>query len=126
MSYSGLERRRYKRIRHHFIISLRVYPEITSKNNAKWDMAAIENLSAAGMFFTYNKKLETGTLLEFKITLPFLMDRTRCLGVVRRVEEKPPAKIYGIGIYFVEIDGKRKDAINKAANDYYFKKGVSD
>lgn len=126
MSYSGLERRKYKRIRHHFMISLRIFPEIASKNNAKWDMATLENLSAGGMFFTYHEKLRPGTLLEFKITLPFLIERTRCLGIVKRVIENPPAKIYGIGIYFVEIEGEKKDAIDKAANDYYLKKGVSD
>ncbi|MEA3560574.1 MAG: PilZ domain-containing protein [Candidatus Omnitrophota bacterium] len=126
MKYTGLEKRNYRRIRHSFIFSFRIYPESRSKQTHDWDMGTIENLSAGGLFFKHYKNLQVGTILEFKITLPFLTNRTCCLGMVNRIEQKAPHQIYGTAVQFIEIENEDKDAIKKSANDYYYKKGLSD
>ena len=118
MKYADRERRLYKRIRHQFITRFRIYPQKGSKESHKWDIATIQNLSAGGLLFNYDKNLAADTLVEFKITLPFIIEPTHCLGTVCRSEpfdKNSDNKLYKIATYFIELDDEKKEAITMYA-----------
>lgn len=114
VNYAGRERRVYKRMRHQFMTRFRIYPQKGSKESHKWDIATIRNLSAGGLSFNYDKNLGAGTLVEFKIILPFIIEPTHCLGMVCRSEPSDKSsgnKHYEIATYFIELDDEKKEAI---------------
>jgi len=82
-------------------------------------------LSAGGLLFNYDKNLAAGTVIEFKITLPFIIIPTHCLGMVCRSEpadKRFGRKLYRIATHFIELDGERKKVITIHAEKYYSRK----
>ena len=122
MVYAGPEKRGYKRIKHPFMARIRVIQgTVKPEEFDKWNIVTIRNLSAAGISFNYHKKLAIGTVLEFNITLPISPNPIRCLAKVCRVDESKSDRIkipiFGVAAHFVEIEGDKKEAINKFVSE---------
>ena len=116
--YTGPERRTCKRIRHQFITRFRIYPQKGAKQSHHWNITIIRNLSAGGLLFNYDKNLAAGAVIEFKITLPFIIRPTRCLGTVCRTEPADKRfgnKLYRVATHFIELDDEKKEAVTMHA-----------
>ena len=125
IQYAGKERRVYERIKHQFITRFRAYPQKGSGESHRWDIATILNLSAGGLFFNCGERLGIGTVVEFKITLPFIVGPTHCLGMVCRVEpvdNSSGSERYRIATYFVKLAEDTKKSINIHAKKPHFRK----
>ncbi len=125
MEYSRQERRVCKRIKYQFMTRFRIYPQKGAKESHKWDIATIRNLSAGGLLFNYDKNLAAGTVIEFKITLPFIIEPTHCLGMVCRSEpfgKSSDSKLYKIATHFIELDDEKRKIITIHAEKYYSRK----
>ena len=75
------DKRKHPRLDKKFV--LRVSPEGSEETTTtQWTLVTSKNISAGGVMFTYDKPLETGTPLAFKIYFPH--KTIRCSGVVHR------------------------------------------
>ncbi|MGR3303145.1 MAG: PilZ domain-containing protein [Candidatus Scalindua sp.] len=110
------EKRKYKRIKKQYIARLRIKPdEVQDMIPTDWDMVALNDLGAGGIFFHIRRKLEIGTTLDLKIGLSVSMPPIECRGVVTRVQKHPNFSVFGIATEFTEIDDRIKEMINKNA-----------
>ena len=74
-----------------------------------WDMVAVNNLGAGGIFFLARKSLEIGTVLDLKIGFSTTTPSIKCIGKVVRVKRHLDTFIFGIGIEFTRIDEHIKE-----------------
>ena len=58
-----------------------------------WDMVTAKNLSASGILFNYDRYIEPGTRIRFKISLP-VCDAVECEGEVVRNVMGPPRGVF--------------------------------
>lgn len=115
---NGVEKRRYPRIVKSCMIRFRInqcegYTMILSN----WDMVTINDLSAMGMNFNYNKNLDIGAILEFKLNVSRSMQTIRCRGKVVRIRRNMDHPTFSIAIAFADIDEEGVAMINKTAGD---------
>ncbi len=80
-----------------------------------WDMVAVNNLGAGGVFFLTRRSLEIGTTLDLRICFSTSTPGIKCVGRVTRVKRHLDIFISGIAIEFTEIDEHIKGIINKTA-----------
>ncbi len=101
------EKRKYRRLSKPFVTR---FQERLADN---WDIVTLQNLSAGGAIFNYNKRLVPGSYLDLKIDFPRSDKAIECEAHVVRVEEPyfPPS--FGIGIEFVDLDQTKKSLIDK-------------
>ena len=110
------EKRKYKRIKRHFIAEIKIRPHYKrNRPSVKWETVTTEDLAARGALFYYHKKLEVGTLLDLKIYFMSFGTTINCTGKVVRVEKPPGSIIFRIGVHFAKISGKDRETVNKAA-----------
>ncbi|MFQ5965655.1 MAG: PilZ domain-containing protein [Candidatus Scalinduaceae bacterium] len=122
-----LEKRKHKKIEYPCIARFRVKQyEGQGMSSPDWDMVAVKNLSAGGMFFDYNKNLEIDSLLDLKIDVFKSIPAINCIGRVSRIEESQPLlkqegqplnSMFSIAIEFTEINGQEREMINIAAEE---------
>jgi hypothetical protein len=111
--YDIAEKRRFKRIEKPYLTRFRIKPAGT------WDMVAVNDLGAGGVFFNSSNNLEVGTILDLKIGFSKSAPAIKCDGVVTRVIKHPDTFIFGIGTAFSKIDEHVKEMINKVAEVNY-------
>jgi len=111
--YNIAEKRRFKRIEKPYMTRFRIKPAGT------WDMVAVNDLGAGGVFFNSSNNLEVGTVLDLKIGFSKSTPAIKCDGVVTRVIKYPDTFIFGIGTAFSRIDEHIKEMINKVAEVHY-------
>jgi hypothetical protein len=110
------EKRKYKRIEKQYIARFRIKPdEAQEKVPIDWDMVAVNDLGAGGIFFHVSRNLKIGTTLDLKIGFSVSMPPIECRGVVTRVRKHPNFSVFGIATEFTEIDDHIKKMINKTA-----------
>ncbi len=110
------EKRKCKRIKKQYIARFRIKPdEAQDMVPTDWDMVAVNDLGAGGIFFHDRRKLEIGTTLDLKIGFCVSMPPIECKGVVIRVYKHPNFSKFGIATEFTEIDAHIKEMINKTA-----------
>ena len=80
-----------------------------------WDMVAVNNLGAEGLFFHTRRSLEIGTTLDLKIGFSTSIPRIKCVGRVVRAKRHLGTSIFGFAIEFTEIAGNIKEILNKTA-----------
>jgi len=114
--YKGPERRKCKRIKRQFMARFR------EEFSDGWDMVTVCNFGAGGVLFNYNKKVELGTIMDFKINFPMAEKSIPCKGKSIRIEEPFKSHVYHIAAEFIEIDRKDSELVNNAAEDFYSKK----
>ena len=108
------ERRRFPRVRADFGVQYKI------KDSDSPPIKAISvNIGKKGIMIKIPKKLDIGTLLELKITLPSPHVTISTLGRVVYVldnywDEYPP---YRCGVEFLELKEKDREAIRKFVNE---------
>ncbi len=110
------EKRKYKRIEKQYITRLRIKPDEAQDMDSKdWDMVAVNDLGAGGIYFHVSRKLEIGTNLDLRIGFSVTVPPIECRGVITRVKKHPNHSVFGIATEFTEIDEHTKEMINKIA-----------
>ncbi len=84
-------------------------------SSAEWDMVALKDLSAGGVFFYSSKNLGIDSLLDLKIDVSTGSPPIKCVGIVLRVKIQQDTSIFGIAAAFMEISAQDKEMINKTA-----------
>ena len=109
------ERRRFKRVEKPYITRFRIKPdEVQNVVPTDWDMVAVNDLCAGGVFFNASRNLEIGTILELRISFSTSTDPVKCVGRVARVIKHLNTFIFGIVTEFTETDQDIQEMINKS------------
>ena len=117
------ERRKFKRVEKPYITRFRIKPdEVQDVVPTDWDMVAVNDLCAGGVFFNASRNLEIGTILDFKISFSTSTHPIKCVGRVARVKKHLNTFIFGIVTEFTETDEDIQEMINKTAEEM-LKKG---
>ena len=118
--YDYQDKRKFKRIEKPYITRFRIKPDgnpiIASTG---WDMVAVNDLGAGGVFFNSSNNLEIGTILDLKIGFSASTPSIKCDGIVTRVINHPNTFIFGIATVFTKIDEHIKEMINRVAEVNY-------
>jgi hypothetical protein len=110
------ERRRFKRVEKPYITRFRIKPdEAQNVVPTDWDMVAVNDLCAGGVFFNASRNLEIGTILDLRISFSTSTDPAKCVGRVARVIKHLNTFIFGIVTEFTETDQDIQEMINKTA-----------
>ncbi len=110
------ERRKFKRVEKPYITRFRVKPdEVHDMVPTYWDMVAVNDLCAGGVFFNASRNLEIGTILDLRISFSTSTPPVKCVGKVARVKKHLNTFIYGIVTEFTETNERIKEIINKTA-----------
>ena len=111
--YKFLEKRKYKRIKRPYVTSFRIkQDEIEDMISTDWDMIAVNNLGAGGVFFHASRNMEVGTTLDLKISFSTFTPPIKCRGRVTRIKRYLNTFMFGIATEFTEIDENIKEMIN--------------
>jgi len=114
--YDNAEKRKYIRIEKPYMARFRVKPyENSGVVSTDWDMVAVNDLGAGGIFFNSSNDLKIGTVLNLKIGFSTTTPSIRCDGIVTRVINHPNTSIFGVATAFTKIDEHMKEMINKVA-----------
>ena len=114
--YNNAEKRRYLRIEKPYMARFRVKPyENSGAVSTDWDMVAVNDLGAGGIFFNSSNDLKIGTILNLKIGFSTTTPSIKCDGIVTRVINHPNTSIFGVATAFTKIDEHMKEMINKVA-----------
>ena len=110
------EKRKYRRIEKPYMARFRIKPDgKPGVVSTGWDMVAVNDLGAGGIFFNSCNDLAIGTILNFKIGFSTTTPSIKCDGIVVRVINHPKTFIFGIATVFTKIDEHIKEMINNAA-----------
>ena len=112
--YDNAEKRKYLRIEKPYMARFRVNPyEHSGAVSTDWDMVAVNDLGAGGIFFNSSNDLKIGTILNLKIGFSTTTPSIKCDGIVTRVINHPNTSIFGVATAFTKIDEHMKEMINK-------------
>ncbi len=118
--YNYAEKRKYIRIEKPYMARFRIKPGGNpGVVSTGWDMVAVNDLGAGGIFFNSCNDLAIGTILNFKIGFSTTTPSIKCDGIVIRVINHPNTFIFGIATVFTKIDEHIKEMINKVAELNY-------
>ncbi len=109
--------RKYPRIEKHCITRFQIKSK-DEKNYKDWDMIAIVNLSAGGIFFYTIEYMEIGSVLDLNIGLSHVHPSITCVGKVIRAKKHLDTSVVGIAIEFTEIDTHMRKTINNTVKEY--------
>lgn len=111
-----VEKRKYIRIEKPYMARFRIKPDGNpSAISAGWDMVAVNDLGAGGVFFNSSNNLKIGTVLNLKIGFSTTAPSIKCDGIVARVINQPKSFFFGIAAVFTQIDEHVKEMINTVA-----------
>lgn len=111
------EKRRFKRVEKPYITRFRVKPdEVQNGVTTDWDMVAVNDLCAGGVFFNASRNLGIGTILDLRISFSTSTHPVKCVGKVSRVKKHLNTFIFGIVTEFTETDEDIQEMINKTAD----------
>ena len=110
------ERRLYKRIKKHFILS---YFEL-SNPSVRYDASQLKNISLGGMCFITAQPFNTGIRLGIELKTPFMAELTHLEGVVMGSNEKLKNIIYETRLKFENLTPQAEFVISKLIQ--YFEK----
>ena len=85
-----------------------------------WDIVTLGDLSAGGTSFTYDKEIRLGASFKFVIPFPESREFIDCAGEAIRVERK--AALYRVAAHFTDIDAAKREIINRAAENLFYRK----
>ena len=110
------ERRLYKRIKKHFILS---YFELTNPS-VRYDASQLKNISLGGICFVTAKPFRPGTRLGIELKTPFMAELTHLEGVALESHEKLKNIIYETRLKFENLTPQAEFVISKLIQ--YFEK----
>ncbi|MCP4252509.1 MAG: PilZ domain-containing protein [Candidatus Scalindua sp.] len=83
--------------------------------SSNWNMVAVDNLSAGGIFFYALENMKVGTILDLKISISRSLCSIICAGKIVRVKRIMDTSVVGFGIEFTEIDEFIAEAIDNTS-----------
>ena len=103
------ERRHYKRIKKHFILTYfdLAYPQI------RHEASQLKNISLGGMCLITSKAFPNNTTLGIELKTPFLSELTHLEGIVLESHEKVKDIIYETRLQFTSLDHQAEFILNK-------------
>lgn len=115
----NINKRLSKRIYRHFIARFRILPDGPLKeNSSNWEVVTLNDLSAGGAQFNYNKEIKPGSILEMLVTFLWLKQPLGFRAEVLRVQKAPDCpSLYRIAIIFVDLDENNIKIINSFAGN---------
>ena len=114
--YKFPDARKYKRTEKRYITRFQVKSN-EDKVYKEWDMVAIANFSAGGLFFYAIENLEVGAILDLKIGLSYDHSSITCVGRVIRSKRQLDTSVIGFAIQFTEIDEHIVELINNIVEE---------
>lgn len=101
------DQRRARRINRKFILRVAVF----TKEPLTWSHVTIRNLSSTGIYFSYDRPVEMGQMLVFKVDFP---DRlVQCMGMVVRIERGPGGLFSNVAARFQGMDAAESEYIER-------------
>ena len=114
--YIKPDRRKYTRIQKPFLVRYRPrIPLEKGKKSSRWNIVPIQNISAEGILFKLDKKLEVGTLIDLKIHFPGFHEPIECVARVYRSKKQPQTRLFHITALFTAISAHERELIQKTA-----------
>ena len=112
-------KRSSKRIYKHFIARFRILPDGSLKDNSSsWEVVTLNDLSAGGAQFNYNKEIKPGSILEMLVIFLWLKQPLGFRAEVLRVQKIPDCPfLYRIAIIFLDLDENNIKIINSFAGN---------
>ena len=103
---SGQNARRYERIDRRFIARVGIH---AADGSLKWSVVTLQNLSAGGMYFIYDREVKVGSALKIKIDFPNRI--IECAGNVVRLESwgKSSVNFSVVGVSFDELSREDRE-----------------
>jgi len=112
----NVERRKSTRIIKSFMIRFRgTEPHAPSNAPLTWNLVTVENLSADGVLFKFNKVVELNALVDIKLDFPGIEQPIQCVGRVHRIEKVENTQLSLITVIFTSISQHDKELIQKTA-----------
>lgn len=109
------ERRQFPRIARRITTRF----QVAEDSQKKWDIILLDNLSAGGVLFRHNEKLEVGTLINLVMSFPNASEQPLLsVAKVLRVKQFQGLLIYEIAAQFTQIDEKTIKLINDIVEKY--------
>ena len=116
--YNDTKKRKYNRIEKPYIVRLRAKQYEGHETVATgWELVAVRDLGATGLFFYYKRNLGLGSLLDLKINVSKATPTINCVGKIIRIDEPIPPYIFGIATEFTEIEEYEKEIINTTVEE---------
>ena len=121
------EKRKHIRIGQQFIRNFQIRPHqerkggpfALFKKKMQWETVQIIDVSAGGVLFLYDKKLEKDLLLDIRIDFYAVRDQIQCVGKVLRAQKPLDSDKFHIALLFTEINNEDQETINRIAQGYY-------
>ncbi len=115
---NGQERKKFKRKEKPYMARFRIRSDEAQKTESDdWDSVILENVSAGGASFFYNKDLGIGTLLDLKIYLSKAILIINCVGKIVRSHKSKSTSMFCFAIKFVDIGEKEEAMINASVEE---------
>ncbi|MCP5007301.1 MAG: PilZ domain-containing protein [Planctomycetes bacterium] len=114
VTHNWVEKRKYPRISKSFLI--RFCPNQCDNKTlmlSGWDMVAVNDLSAMGVNFNYNKGFGVGAILKIKLDISRSTQTINCTGKVVRIRRNSNHPTYSMSIEFTDIDKGGVEVIKK-------------
>jgi len=120
--YSGMEKRKNKRIKQQFMVKFK--KKLSRKEDAEdgWEMVTTRNLSGGGVLLNYNSALKPGSVLEMQINFSLSENAINCEGEVLRTDEVQNSPVMQMAAMFTQIDKRMVELIDRAAEEFHFNK----
>jgi c-di-GMP-binding flagellar brake protein YcgR len=117
------ERRQYKRIKKNFIARFRLKNDVSAISDTNnWEMITTQNLSAGGLLFNYDKEIQIRSIIDMFINFPQIKTPVNCVSRVLRIDKGSSSSLIKVAANFINISENDKQAINKAAEEFYSKR----
>ena len=114
MEQDGRDKRAHRRMYRKLIAHFHIRPHDNSERKS-WDIVTVRDLSAGGVLFNYDKKLEEGLAVDFKINFPWSEEQIVCGAKVVRVGPSAGYGVFAIAAVFTEISEEDKRGIEEIA-----------
>ena len=115
------ERRRYIRIKKHFILSY--YDQ--KKPDKKYDATQLKNISLGGMCFVTAVKYEPGIIISVELKTPYLTGTTHLEGTVLESQEKLKGILCETRLVFNNLNPEAEFVIKKIV-EYFMERDKGD
>lgn len=113
----GAKKRKFTRGNKPYMVKFRLKPGTDTETSGDWDMVAIRNLSATGLYFYCNTDLGVNSLLDMKLDILSTIPTITCVGSIIRIKRKGNAPMVGVAVTFTDISEQDKELLNKAAEE---------
>ncbi|MEW6534075.1 MAG: PilZ domain-containing protein [Candidatus Auribacterota bacterium] len=115
--FKGQEKRKYTRIPFNYVVTCRDFSG-NVESVSHFAFMHSKNISAGGLLLESKYYYPPSSLLEIKLSVPSMLHSIKVVGEVIRSEEIKENHVYTLGISFVRIDNKDRNALIAFIEDH--------